>query len=73
MTPTEEKDRHKTIEVKPERRADRNPWKEWFQMRIPPPSSRPEFFLLLIVIILCEIVFGLFIGVVLRSIFGWPF
>jgi hypothetical protein len=76
-TPTKNDDRHQVIEVKPDRddedEEQKNPWWYWFRIEMPPQAKRAEFFGFILGIILLETAFGPVLGVILRSIFGWPF
>jgi hypothetical protein len=53
--------------------GDPKPWWYWFRIDVPPKTSRFEFILIVLVIIVLEMTFGPITGIILRSIFGWPF
>jgi hypothetical protein len=76
-TPTKNDDRHQVIEVKPDRdekaEEQKSPWWYWFRIEMPPKAQRAEFIGLILAIIVLEMTFGPVLGVILRSIFGWPF
>jgi hypothetical protein len=50
-----------------------SPWWYWFRIEVPPKTKRFDFFMVILLIILLENSLGLIIGLILRSIFGWPF
>jgi hypothetical protein len=53
------------------------PWRSfwwWCTLEIPKMSrDRTAFFWIIIAILLSEYIFGSIFGVILRSVFGWPF
>jgi hypothetical protein len=52
----------------------RKPWWYWFRIDVPKRSGqRADFIVLLLAILVVEGIIGPIIGIILRSIFGWPF
>lgn len=52
----------------------RKPWWYWFRIDVPKrPGQRADFIALLLAILVTEWIVGPIIGIILRSIFGWPF
>lgn len=77
-TPTKQDDRHEYIEVKPDYESDpeepKDPWWYWFRIELPDkPQEKLRFFGVILMILAGEIGFGFTFGMILRSIFGWPF
>lgn len=50
-----------------------SPWWYWFRIEMPPKTKREGFIAIILTILTAEVVFGPIIGLILRSIFGWPF
>lgn len=84
-TPTKQDDRHEFIEVKPDYDEDEGTIQEvmeggrkscwqWFRIEVPKEKSQRErFFEIIVLIFILEWIAGPLIGMMLRSILGWPF
>jgi hypothetical protein len=71
-TPTKHNEENETIQEVME--GGRKPWWYWFRIDVPKRSGqRADFIVLLLAILVVEGIIGPIIGIILRSIFGWPF
>lgn len=70
-TPTDEQE---IVEGAEETAEERKPWWWWFRVEIPEKGQKREDFIgIILVILVLETVLGPFIGLMFRSVFGWPF